>query len=189
MIAAQVGLEEKDQAVPGTLRKRRPPGSAGVPPACTAVAIRSVCLRCITRQRRRRERPEPGRSRAVACLPVAPGGGNGGGCAETYAGETPALPGGHPARFAALPPRAGQRSPPGGARATERGAPPGTLALPGGLHPMTSSRKKMSIGHRVYPSCLATAPPPISIGGPGRSGSPAQAAANGRRSVSHPGFP
>ena len=55
----------KWQGRPAALR-REPPGSAGVPPACTAVAIRSVCLRCITRQRRRQERREPGRSRAVA---------------------------------------------------------------------------------------------------------------------------
>ena len=47
---------KRAKAVPRTLRKRRPPGNAGVPPACTAVAIHSVCLRCITHQRRRQER-------------------------------------------------------------------------------------------------------------------------------------
>ena len=92
MIAARVGLEEKGQAVPGTLRKRRPPGSAGVSPACTAVAIRSVCLRCITRQRRRRERREPGRSRAgmnpAEAEPWHV-------CRSPRVEETPALPGGH----------------------------------------------------------------------------------------------
>ena len=41
----------------------------------------------------------PGRSRVVAGLPVDPGGGAGPGCAATNAGETPALPGGRPARM------------------------------------------------------------------------------------------
>ena len=51
-----------------------PPGSAGVPPACTAVAFRSVSLRCSSRPAYRRER-------------------RGFGCAETNAGETHKLPG------------------------------------------------------------------------------------------------
>ena len=43
--------------------RRRPPGSAGVPPACTAVACRSVSLRCSARPPRRREQHGPGRTR------------------------------------------------------------------------------------------------------------------------------
>ena len=43
-----------------------PPGSAGVPPACTAVASRSGSLRCSTRRPRRPERHGLGRSGAVA---------------------------------------------------------------------------------------------------------------------------
>ena len=57
---------EEGQAVPGTLRKRRPPGSAGVSPACTAAAYRTEPLRRCTRQPRRQKRREPGQSRALA---------------------------------------------------------------------------------------------------------------------------
>ena len=71
---------------------RGPPGSAGVPPACTPVACRSVSLRCGTRPPCRRERHGLGRSRAVSPLPVEPGGGDGQGCARTCAVGTPALP-------------------------------------------------------------------------------------------------
>ena len=79
------------------LRRRhgmRPPGSAGVSPACTAVASRSVYLRFGSRQPWWRERRRLGRSRSVACLPIERGGGDAGGCAEKNAGGTPALPGG-----------------------------------------------------------------------------------------------
>ena len=73
-----------------------PPGSAGVPPACYPVACRSVSLRCRSRPPCRRERHVLGRSRVLALLPFAPGGGVGRGCARTCAGGTPALPGGLP---------------------------------------------------------------------------------------------
>ena len=71
-----------------------PPGSAGVPPACTAVACRSVSLGCGTRPPSRRERHRPGRSGVPAPLPVELRGGVGRGGAKTRAGGTPALPGG-----------------------------------------------------------------------------------------------
>ena len=74
-----------------------PPGSAGVPPACTPVPSRSVSLRFSTRPPSRPARYGPGRSRVLAPLPVETGGGNEPGCAKSCAGETPALPGGlHP---------------------------------------------------------------------------------------------
>ena len=79
-----------------TIRKA-PPGSAGVPPACTAVAHRSVSPRCGTPPPCRRERHGLGRGRVPAPLPVEPGGGDKRGCARSCAGGTPALPGGlHP---------------------------------------------------------------------------------------------
>ena len=71
-----------------------PPGSAGVPPACTAVRCRSVSLRWGSRPPFRRERHETGPSRAPVPLPVEPGGEDGRGCARICAGGTPALPGG-----------------------------------------------------------------------------------------------
>ena len=70
-----------------------PPGSAGIPPACTFVRCHSVSLRCGTRPHCRRERDGLGRSRVLAPLPVEPGGGNDQGCGKTCAGGTPALPG------------------------------------------------------------------------------------------------
>ena len=73
-----------------------PPGSAGVPPACTPVGCRSVSLRRGTRPPCRRERHGLGRSNALAPLPVEPGGGDDRGCAKSCAGGTPALPGGLP---------------------------------------------------------------------------------------------
>ena len=91
-----------------------PPGSAGVPPACTPVACRSVSLRFGTRPPCRRERHGLGRSRVLAPLPVDPRGGDSRSCARTGAGGTP--------------------------------------ALPGGLHPLTSSHQRSSIGIRVH-SC------------------------------------
>ena len=89
-----------------------PPGSAGVPPACTPVTCRSVSLRWCTRLPGRRERHGPGRSGAPEPLPFHPGRGDRRGCARIYAGGTP--------------------------------------ALPGGLHSMTSSRQKRSIGLPVH---------------------------------------
>ncbi len=71
-----------------------PPGSAGVPPACTPVASRSVSLRCPTPSPCRWKQHGLGRSSVRAPLPVYPGGGDGHGCARTCAGGTPALPGG-----------------------------------------------------------------------------------------------
>ncbi len=73
---------------------RGPPGSAGVPPACTPVRFRSVSLPCGTRPPCRRVRHGLGRSRVPAPLPVGPGGGDEPGCGKTCAGGTPALPGG-----------------------------------------------------------------------------------------------
>ena len=70
VIAGRVGLEKKGQAVPRTLRKRRPPGSAGVSPACTAVAYRAERLRWCTGQPRRQEQRVRGQSRTLARLPV-----------------------------------------------------------------------------------------------------------------------
>ena len=71
-----------------------PPGSAGAPPASSPFACRSVSLRCPNRPPCRREPHGPGRSRALAPLPVDPGEGDGRGCGKTCAGGTPALPGG-----------------------------------------------------------------------------------------------
>ena len=70
-----------------------PPGSAGVPPACTHVACRQVSVRISTRPPCRRERHGPGRSRVLGPLPVHPGRRNGRGYARICAGGTPALPG------------------------------------------------------------------------------------------------
>ncbi len=70
-----------------------PPGSAGVPPASSPLGCRSVSLRCGSQPPCRREPHGPGRSRALAALPVDPGGGDGRGCARYRAGGTPALPG------------------------------------------------------------------------------------------------
>ena len=91
-----------------------PPGSAGVPPACTPVAHRSVSLRCGTRPPCRRQRHGLGQSWVLAPLPLEPGGGDSRGCARPCAGGTP--------------------------------------ALPGGLHPPTSSQPRNSIGIRVHSS-------------------------------------
>ena len=93
---------------------RTPPGSAGVPPASSPLGCRSVSLRWRTRPPCRREPHGPGRSRALAPLPVDPGGGDGRGFASVV--------------------RAG--------RPRSRG----------GLHPITSSHPRRSIGIRVY-SC------------------------------------
>ena len=71
-----------------------PPGSAGVPPASSPFACRSVSPRFGSRPPCRREPHGPGRSRALAPLPVDPGRGDGRGCARICAGGTPALPGG-----------------------------------------------------------------------------------------------
>ena len=84
-----------DSPLKGNRDESGPPGSAGVPPACTPGAYRSVSLRCGTRPPCRREPHGPGRSRALAPLPVDLGGGDGRGCARVCAGGTPALPGGH----------------------------------------------------------------------------------------------
>ena len=91
-------LSEKSPAgYPHLAIGRTPPGSAGVPPASSPFAWRSVSLRCDSRPPCRREPHGPSRSRAMAPLPVAPGGGDGRGCARICAGGTPALPGGlHP---------------------------------------------------------------------------------------------
>ena len=72
----------------------RPPGSAGVPPACCPLGCRSVSLRCCSRPPCRREPHGPGRSRGRAPLPVDCGGGDGRSCGRICAGGTPALPGG-----------------------------------------------------------------------------------------------
>ena len=101
-------LEEQERL------EEAPPGSAGVPPACSPVRCRSVFLRCGTRPPCRRVRHGLGRSRVLAPLPVDPGRGDGRGCARICAGGTP--------------------------------------ALPGGLHSVTSSQPRRSIGIRVY-SC------------------------------------
>ena len=77
-------------------QEETPPGSAGVSPACTAVACRSVSPRWGTRPPCRQERHGPGRGSVLAPLPVDPGGADGRGCARTCAGGTPALPGGVP---------------------------------------------------------------------------------------------
>ena len=82
---------------PDTLHRHietTPPGSAGVSPASSPFACRSVSLRCGSRPSCRREPHGPGRCRAMAPLPVDPGGGDGRGCTRICAGGTPALPGG-----------------------------------------------------------------------------------------------
>ena len=79
--------------IPPTSPWGRPPGSAGVPPACCPFGCRSVSLRCCSRPPCRREPHGPGRSRGRAPFPVDPSGGDGRGCARLGAGGTPALPG------------------------------------------------------------------------------------------------
>ena len=82
--------------IPPTSPSGRPPGSAGVPPACCPFGCRSVSLRCCSRPPCRREPHGPGRSRGRAPLPVDSGGGDGRSCGRICAGGTPALPGGLP---------------------------------------------------------------------------------------------
>ena len=93
----QTGVSQRGQAgfqrsrPPDTLHLTigtTPPGSAGVPPASSPVAFRSVSLRCCSRP--------PCRSRGRAPLPVDSGGGDGRSCGRICAGGTPALPGGLP---------------------------------------------------------------------------------------------
>ena len=104
-IAGRVGLEGRAGLSREHCGRDAPPGSAGVSPACTAAAYRAERLRWCTRQPRRQKRREPGQSRALARLPVESRWRRRASCAETNAGETPALPGGRPAPVATLPPR------------------------------------------------------------------------------------
>ena len=107
---------------PDTLHRHigtTPPGSAGVSPASSPFACRSVSLRCGSRPSCRREPHGPGRCRAMAPLPVDPGGGEGRGCTRICAGGTPALPG--------------------------RPTAPMDARAPGGLHPRTSCHQ----GHDI----------------------------------------
>ena len=90
-------LSEKSPAgYPPPHHRDAPPGSAGVPPASSPVACRSVSLRCGIRPHCQREPHGPGRSRGTAPLPVDSGGGDGRSCERICAGGTPALPGGLP---------------------------------------------------------------------------------------------
>ena len=91
-------LSEKSPAgYPPPHHRDDTPGSAGVPPASSPVAYRSISLRCGSQPPCRREPHRPGRSKAMAPLPVDPVGGDGRGCGRLGAGGTPALPGGlHP---------------------------------------------------------------------------------------------
>ena len=104
-IAGRVWLERRARLCREHCGRDAPPGSAGVSPACTAAAYRAERLRWCTRQPRRQKRREPGQSRALARLPVESRWRRRASCAETNAGETPALPGGRPAPVATLPPR------------------------------------------------------------------------------------
>ena len=92
-------LSEKSPAghSPTAPSGRHPPGArASRPHAVPWVAAQFPCD-AGNRPCCRREPHGPGRSRALAPLPVEPGGGDGKGCAKTCAGGTPALPGGlHP---------------------------------------------------------------------------------------------
>ena len=101
----QTGVSQRGQAgfqrsgppdTPHLTIGTRPPGSAGVPPACCPFGCRSVSLRCCSRPPCRREPHGPGRSRGRAPLPVDSGGGDGRSCGRICAGGTPALPGGLP---------------------------------------------------------------------------------------------
>ena len=83
-----------DSPFKGNRDESGPPGNAGVPPASSPFACRSVSLRCRSRPPCRREPHGPGRSRALAPLPVDRGGGDGRGYGKNCAGGTPALPGG-----------------------------------------------------------------------------------------------
>ena len=86
-------FREVARRIPPTSPSGRPPGSAGVPPACCPFGCRSVSLRCCSRPPCRREPHGPGRSRGRAPLPVDSGGGDGRSCGRICAGGTPALPG------------------------------------------------------------------------------------------------
>ena len=92
-----------------TSRSGGPPGSAGVPPACTPVAFRSVSLRFGPRPPCRRERHGSGPGRALVRLPVESVGEEGPGCAENTAEETP-HPGARASRPHALPQRTAQNA-------------------------------------------------------------------------------
>ncbi len=73
---------------------RHPPGArASRPHAVPSVAAQFSCD-VAARSSCRREPHGPGRRRALAPLPVDPGGGDGRGCGKNCAGGTPALPGG-----------------------------------------------------------------------------------------------
>ena len=71
--AGRVGLGERARLCREHCERDAPPGSAGVSPACTAVAYRAERLRWCTGQPRGQERREPGQSRALARLPVESG--------------------------------------------------------------------------------------------------------------------
>ena len=98
----QTGVSQRGQA--GFQRSRppdtphltigtTPPGSAGVPPACCPLGCRSVSLRCCSRPPCRREPHGPGRSRALAPLPVEPGGGDGRRLCQDLCGRDARAPG------------------------------------------------------------------------------------------------
>ena len=92
-------FREVARRIPPPHHRDDTPGSAGVPPACCPLGCRSVSLRCCSRPPCQREPHGPGRSRALAPLPVDSGGGDGRSCGRICAGGTPALPGGfHPMR-------------------------------------------------------------------------------------------
>ena len=77
-------FREVARRIPPTSPSGRPPGSAGVPPACCPFGCRSVSLRCCSRPPCRREPHGPGRSRGRAPLPVDSGGGDGRSCGPGF---------------------------------------------------------------------------------------------------------
>ena len=81
--------ENSPAGYPPSHHRDDPPGSAGVPPASSALGCRSVSLRWRTRPPCRREPHGHGPSRARASLPVDPGRGDGRGFASVVRAGRP----------------------------------------------------------------------------------------------------
>ena len=112
---------------PAAVTRRRPPGSAGVPPACTPVTYRSVSPRCSSHSRNRRERhrhPAGEPKRRWGDPSEGDNRGGAGHCAPRPARPTPSptLPAPPPSRGNAPPGSAGV--PPACTRVTYRSVSP-----------------------------------------------------------------